>query len=136
MNPQFQRPSPQQILSPSSSRSRTSTFRENVSRHQPLLCFLAGLAILLMAVGVLFVAHKYYQDFGGQGWLKVRDEFQEQDERDVVNLFLPSRKEEIWDAGIAQGKRRSPQNEVPFYECGDQQNSCEAFSQPVSQIFW
>jgi hypothetical protein len=89
-----------------------------------------------MAVGVLFVAHKYYQDFGGQGWLKVRDEFQEQDERDVVNLFLPSRKEEIWDAGIAQGKRRSPQNEVPFYECGDQQNSCEAFSQPVSQIFW
>jgi hypothetical protein len=134
MNQQSDHPSIRPIISPSPSRSRASTFRENFSRHRYLLCVLVGLAVLLIATGVLFVAHKYYEDFGGQGWLKVRDEIWDQGEAEADNLFLPLRKLQIWESESVQW-RRSPQNEVPFYECGDQQNSCETFNQPVNQRF-
>jgi hypothetical protein len=127
MNQQSDRPPPRAIPSRSSSKSRTSSFRESVSRHRYLLYFLIGVAILLMALGVLFVAHRYYQEFGGQGWLKVRDESQDQAQLYAGNVFLPLRKVEIGSAGSAQW-RRSPQSDVPFYECGDQENRCETYS--------
>jgi hypothetical protein len=127
-NPQ---PPPQRMLSPSSSRSHTSTFRDGFPRHQWLLYSLGGLIILIMAIGLLFVAHQYYLEFGGQGWLKARKESQGQNEIFADNLFLPLRKQEIWSL---HKRRRSPQNDVAYYECGDQQNSCETYNQPVGRI--
>jgi hypothetical protein len=132
MNPQSNpQPHPQRILSPSSSRSRASTFRNGFSRHRWLLYPLAGLILLVMAIGLLFVAHQYYLEFGGQGWLKTRKEGQGQNEISADNLFLPLRKQEIWSLDT---RRKSPQNDVAYYECGDQQNSCETYNQPVGGI--
>jgi hypothetical protein len=85
--------------------------------------------VLIMALGLLFVAHQYYIEFGGQGWLKGREERRKQNEIYANHLFLPLRKQEVWTAGSG---RRSPQNDVPYYACGDQQNSCQTYNQPVS----
>jgi hypothetical protein len=85
--------------------------------------------VLIMTLGLLFVAHQYYIGFGGQGWLKSREELQKQNEVYQNHLFLPLRKQEVWNAG---SERRSPQNDVPYYACGDQQNSCQTYNQPVS----
>jgi hypothetical protein len=131
MNQQSDHPPPRVISPRSSSKSGSSSFCENVSRHRYLLYFLIGVAALLMALGIIFVAHRYYQDFGGQGWLKVRDESQDQAQLYADNVFLPLRKMEVGSADSTQW-RRSPQNNVPFYECGDQENSCETYNQPVS----
>ena len=120
---------PQRILSPSSSRSRASSFRDGFSRYGWVPYFLAGMIVLIMALGLLFVAHQYYIGFGGQGWLKSREELQKQNEIYQNHLVLPLRKQEVWNAG---SERRSPQNDVPYYACGDQQNSCQTYNQPVS----
>ncbi|PMD65993.1 uncharacterized protein K444DRAFT_701475 [Hyaloscypha bicolor E] len=80
-----------------------------------------------MAICLLFVAHQYYREFGGQGWLKVRDESQEQDKFYADTLFLPLRRQEVWKV---DPQRRSPQHNVPYYVCGDQQSSCETYEQP------
>ncbi|PMD23664.1 hypothetical protein NA56DRAFT_596098, partial [Hyaloscypha hepaticicola] len=120
-------PPPQRILSPSSSRSCASSFRDGFSRYRWVLYFLVGMIVLIMALSLLFIAHQYYIGFGGQGWLKGRDERQEQHEIYANHLFLPLRKQEVWTAG---SQRRSPQNDVPYYACGDQQNSCQTYNQP------
>lgn len=122
---------PQRILSPSSSRSRASSFRDGFSRYRWVLYFLVGMIVLIMALGLLFVAHQYYIGFGGQGWLKSRGERRKQNDIYANHLFLPLRKQEVWTAG---SERRSPQNDVPYYACGDQQNSCQTYNQPVSSI--
>lgn len=129
MNPQFGPQSPQRTRSRSSSRSRTSSFRDYASRYRWLIYLVAGLIILVMAFSLLAVAHQYYREFGGQGWLKVRDKSQEQKEVYADNLFLPLRKQEIWKVDT---HRRSPQHNVPYYVCGDQESSCETYGQPVS----
>jgi hypothetical protein len=128
MNPQSTPQELQAARSPSSYRSRASTFRQHASQYKWLICFLAGVIILIMAIGLLFVAHQYYHEFGGQGWLKVRDKSQEQEDVFARNLFLPLKKRKGW---ITDLQRRSPEDEVPFYQCGDQENSCEAYNQPV-----
>ncbi len=120
---------PQRILSPSSFRSRASSFGNGFSRYRWVLYFLVGMIVLIMALGLLFVAHQYYVGFGGQGWLKSREERQKQNEIYANHLFLPLRKQEVWTVGSG---RRSPQNDVPYYACGDQQNSCQTYNQPVS----
>ncbi|PMD45200.1 hypothetical protein L207DRAFT_578136 [Hyaloscypha variabilis F] len=127
MNPQSTPQELQAARSPSSYRSRASTFRQHASQYKWLICFLAGVIILIMAIGLLFVAHQYYHEFGGQGWLKVRDKSQEQEDVFARNLFLPLKKRKGW---ITDLQRRSPEDEVPFYQCGDQENSCEAYNQP------
>ncbi|KAE9375577.1 hypothetical protein N431DRAFT_454203 [Stipitochalara longipes BDJ] len=126
MNP-FTPQAPQAARSRSSSRSRASSSRYHASQYKWLICFLAGMVILIMAIGLLFVAHQYYLEFGGQGWLKIRDESQEQKVVIAHNLFLPLKKQGNW---ITDLQRRSPQDEVPFYQCGDQENSCETYNQP------
>jgi hypothetical protein len=91
-----------------------------------------------MAVGIVFVAHKAYMDLGGQGFLKMRRSLLSPVEEDVPNVYLPLRKVESCpneESLLAYGVgyiKRSPEY-VPFYTCGDQQHSCEAFGQPVSQ---
>ena len=133
MNPQSTPQPPQPGFTRTSSSSRTSSFRDGFSRYRWVIYCLAGVVILVMALCLLFVAHQYYREFGGQGWLKVRDESQEQDEFYADTLFLPLRKQEVWKV---DSQRRSPQHNVPFYVCGDQQSSCETYEQPVSECTW
>lgn len=95
------------------------------------------IVVLVMILGVIFVAHKYYHDFGGQGFLKYRGSgYFEQREGDYANkLYLPLRKVETWDLEHVVWGKRSPERNVPFYQCGDQMNSCEEYYQPVSGVF-
>ena len=53
----------------SESSSRTSQAKEYVSRHRYVLGLVAVLAVLSMGIGIVFVASKFYHDFGGQGFL-------------------------------------------------------------------
>ena len=133
MNPQDSPPAPQGTHSPSSSGSRASNFRYHASQYKWLICLLAGIVLVIMAIGLLFVAHQYYLEFGGQGWLKVRDENQEQKVVFADNLFLPLKKHERWNIDLGS---RLPQNDVPYYQCGDQENSCETYNQPVCGRVW
>ena len=133
MNLQDSPQAPQGTHSPSSSRSRASNIRYHASQYKWLIFFLAGMIIIIMAIGLLFVAHQYYLEFGGQGWLKVRDENLEQRHVFAHNLFLPLKRQERWTTTV---RHRSPQNEVPFYQCGDQENSCETYNQPVGDRSW
>lgn len=122
---------------PSSSSSRGSRFRQYEARRRYWLSALAVLFIVIMVVGIVLVAHKYYHDLGGQGWLKMRRDTVGLEAKDVPDVYLPLRKVEVRDGdesllvyGIGY-IRRSPED-VPFYLCGDQQQSCEAYGQPVS----
>ena len=119
----------------SSSSDRRSRAREYVQRRRCWLSALAVLLVAVMVVGIIFAAHKYYHDLGGQGFLKTRRGLQM---GSASNVYLPLRKVEIRDddneSFLVYGAgfiRRSGQN-VPFYVCGDQQHNCEAFGQPVS----
>ncbi|KUJ18368.1 uncharacterized protein LY89DRAFT_781430 [Mollisia scopiformis] len=82
-----------------------------------------------MVIGIVFTAHQYYHDFGGQGWLKARtDEQNGKTSDDPVQLYLPIRQIQVFK-NPAVWERQAGDN-VPFYTCGDQQNSCESFKQP------
>jgi len=133
MNPQDSPQALQSSRSRSSSRSRAESIRYHASQYKWLICFLAGMVLIIMAIGLLFVAHQYYLEFGGQGWLKVRDENQEQEVVLADNLFLPLKNQKRWTTDL---HHRSPQNDVPFYQCGDQENSCEIYNQPVGDRPW
>lgn len=105
------------------------------SRHRRYwLSALAVLFVAVMVIGIVFVAHKYYHDMGGQGFLKTRRV------GSPADVCLPLRKTEIRDghgesiSASSAGYSRRSGEDVPFFACGDQQNSCEAFGQPVSQI--
>ncbi|TVY23234.1 hypothetical protein LHYA1_G007285 [Lachnellula hyalina] len=64
---------------------------------------------------------------GGQGFLKTRRV------ESPLDVCLPLRKSEIRDNGSKSLSVPSAGlgEDVPFYTCGDQQNSCEAFGQPA-----
>jgi hypothetical protein len=100
------------------SNSRISKTGQHTSRRRCWLGFGAILVLSIMCLGVVFVAHHYYRTFGVAS----------------PRLYLPLRKIEVGKEDISLDSgwaRRSPM-EVPFYACGDQQNSCEAYNQPVS----
>ncbi|TVY91280.1 hypothetical protein LAWI1_G002200 [Lachnellula willkommii] len=94
------------------------------------LSALAVLFLAVMVIGIVFVAHQYYHDMGGQGFLKTRRL------GSPADVCLPLRKIEIRDGRdeslsvSSAGYNRRSGEDVPFYACGDQQNSCEAFGQP------
>lgn len=121
----------QTTSSQASSSSRLSDFKNYVSRRRCCLGSLCVLVIAGMIIGIMFAAHKAYHDFGGQGWLKART--QNHDVADNTQLYLPMRpiqifkKRSFWE--------RTMRGDVPYYTCGDQQNSCESFGQPVSWCF-
>lgn len=107
------------------------------SRHRRYwLSALAVLFVAVMVIGIVFVAHKYYHDMGGQGFLKTRRV------GGPADVCLPLRKTEIRDghgesiSASSAGYSRRSGEDVPFFACGDQQNSCEAFGQPVSRLAW
>ncbi|TVY47099.1 hypothetical protein LOCC1_G001742, partial [Lachnellula occidentalis] len=122
---------PPAISLPSLSSEERHIRWKRYTRHRS--CWLSALAVLflvVMVVGIVLSAHRYYQDMGGQGFLKTRRL------TSPSNICLPLRKLEIRD-GHGEGllvsstdySRRSGEN-VPYYTCGDQQHSCEAFGQP------
>jgi hypothetical protein len=123
-------PPPQADRSQSSSKSsRTpSELPEYVPRRRWWLIAGAVLLLLVMCIGIVFAAHHYYIEFGGQGFLKDRDLFASSD-LDAPKVFLPLRKVATF-GDDDRWSRRSPM-EVPYYSCGDQQSSCEAYNQPV-----
>ncbi|ATZ57014.1 hypothetical protein BCIN_14g02040 [Botrytis cinerea B05.10] len=93
------------------------------------LCYLACLLVIIMIIGIVCSAHVYYHDMGGQGWLKKR---RSQERFDQVQRFsevcLPSRPLEPYNSMLALSPRMPAA--VPWYTCGDQQNSCEAYAHP------
>ena len=136
MNPQSETHPPPQAVSPSSSSEYPkSSLGRYKSRFQPILWSLVVVSLILMVLGIIFVAHQYFVGFGGQGFLKVRGEEQNQIDDYVDSLLLPLRQRVILNADDDQW-RRSPQYNVPFYACGDQQNSCAAYDQPVSTAYF
>ena len=122
--------SPPQTEPSESKTSSQSSFRDFVSCPRRWLCAIAVVLILIMGVGIVVAAHHYYVDFGGQGYLKSR-KVEAIWENEAAKVYLPLRKIATFgDCG--RQIRRSPV-EVPYYACGDQQSSCEAYNQPVSQ---
>ncbi|KAF7947007.1 uncharacterized protein EAE97_004256 [Botrytis byssoidea] len=83
-----------------------------------------------MIIGFVCSAHVYYHEMGGQGWLKLKRRSQEQ--FDQVQSFsevcLPSRQLKNHSSMFALSLRMPAT--VPWYTCGDQQNSCEAYAHP------
>jgi hypothetical protein len=112
-------------------RRRASTFSETFLRGRSILGLLAFVILIVMTIGVIFAAHSYYVQFGGQGFLKVRHE----QLNDLAEVYLPLRDIQQYEEGsllpYLPWNKRFPQVEIPYYTCGDQQNSCEAYAQPV-----
>ncbi|KAF8858914.1 hypothetical protein BDZ45DRAFT_590465 [Acephala macrosclerotiorum] len=127
--------SPQTISSQPSSSSRLSDFKEIVSRRRTRY-WLGGLAIVViiaMVIGLIFTAHQYYHDFGGQGWLKARTQQRDRNSTDMPQLYLPLRPIQIFrEQSLSERQAGNPYYaNVPFFTCGDQENSCQAFGQPA-----
>lgn len=101
--------------------------RDHGSRRRAWLCLGAILLLLLMCATIIITAHVYFHEFGGQGWLKIKEGGATLTVETPM-VYLPLRK--IATVSDIAG-RRSPM-EVPYYACGDQQQSCEAYNQPVS----
>lgn len=117
----------------SSSDIQTSSFKNYVARRRRWLAAIALVLIACIVVGIIFTAHTHYHSFGGEGFLKSRG-FAGANP-DMPRLFLSLRKIEVPEKSVSWDPRtgRSPKN-VPFYTCGDQQQSCEAYGQPVSAV--
>lgn len=90
------------------------------------MCFEHSAKELFDHVTLTSSSYSYYHEDGGQGWLELRAEFKSP-------VHLPLRKVDVCkdDDSIFGWSRRATEG-VPFYACGDQQSSCEAYNQPVS----
>ena len=125
--------SPPYKASRSPSATSSSIIRKYVSKRRYCLAALACIMVVVMAIGIVFAAHHYYHAFGGEGFLRRRDQIKKWATLEEPKLHLPLRKVEIasvYAVARFQAMKRTPM-EVPFYICGDQQNSCEEFNQPV-----
>lgn len=121
-----------------------STARIRFFRFRVILVLLALMVIAVMGISLVFVAHAFYHQWGGQGFLK-RDVSYASD-HDLSLLFLPLRKiQTAWDEleGDSESlllnlpwntRSLGPGSNVPYYTCGDQASSCSAYDQPVSPI--
>lgn len=103
-------------------------------RGRCLLLMLSILIIIAMIIGTVFVAHHYYHEWGGQGFLKARSR---NERRYSTNLYgcLPLRrviaKGALGVHRLEHVKGTKIRSVLPFYSCGDQQSSCEAYGLPV-----
>jgi hypothetical protein len=100
-----------------------------------LLVLFALIMVGAMVTGIVFVAHTFYHEFGGQGFLKVKVRNGASNIVGRPTLYLPlrvnaSQRSPEYFSGSA---KRSPGN-VPFYTCGDQLLGCEKYGQPVSHL--
>lgn len=94
------------------------------------LVYLACLLVLIIIIGIVCSAHVYYHDMGGQGWLKLKQRSQEQFEgvQSTSQVCLPMRPLGPYNTVFGLSPRKAAP--VPWYTCGDQQNSCEAYAHP------
>lgn len=116
----------------SSSSSRLSELKEYMLRRGCWLGTLCVVVIVVMTIGVVFTAHQYYHDFGGQGWLKSRTQHREGNSNDKAQLYLPMRQIQMFRKPAFWERQEG--DDIPFYTCGDQRNSCASFNQPVSLL--
>ena len=116
--------------SPSGSRS-TSLRHHTTNRGHSWLLLFAGLFVAGMAIGIIFTAHHYFHTLGGQGFLKTRSQEQQRVHFSTMVLHRPLRKVQQINLHKAHVWWKRSAKGVPFYACGDQQNSCEAYLQPV-----
>jgi hypothetical protein len=85
-----------------------------------------------MGIGIVVTAHHYYVSFGGQGYLMARTNSAAL-VNETAKVYIPLRKIASF-GGDGIWSRISPM-EVPYYACGDQENSCEAYNQPASSPY-
>lgn len=135
-------PTPSSHNSLESWKYRASSFRDHVVRRRYwMLTFFAIVVLLIMVMSIIFVAHAYFHQFGGQGFLKAREK-DYIDRGDPPYLYLPLRKVEVQNTQDHELnslltylpwniRSLGPGSNIPFYTCGDQANSCETFDQPV-----
>lgn len=141
MNTSLRPPTPSPIAEPASKRlsnsrqwlnphekvkswiSRMSTDDHSmVSRNRSRICIIfAVVAIASCVSGIILVAHTYYHRWGSQNYLKCRN-MDTIEANDVVVRDLQTSSIVL---AIQQG------NSIPMYNCGDQEQKCSAFEQPV-----
>ncbi|KAM3079387.1 hypothetical protein ACMFMG_005819 [Clarireedia jacksonii] len=139
VTPIQQEPSAEIRTSQSPFSQRRSRSCRNLLSRGGWLIYLAALMVIIIVIGLLATAHTYYHEMGGPGWLKSKRERVEVEHtypRQSIpepQICLPSRRFafEKGDVSPLYINGRSPAN-VPYYTCGDQQNSCEAYGHPVS----
>lgn len=126
-------PSPPEMPSiPSTDDSRR--FRSS-RRGIVLLVLFALLMIGAMVTGIVFVAHTFYHEFGGQGFLKVKVRNGVSDIVGRPTLYLPLRVNESQRSPeYFSGSAKRSLGNVPFLPCGDQLLECEKYGQPVSNL--
>lgn len=122
--------------------SQSSYWWSSLYQRERRLCryvvvTLSVMIIIGMIIGLIFVTHYYFNIWGSQGYLKVRrlvpDLRSDEGPRSCLPLqSLAQPTDEIHGFDYS-GVKRSP-SIIPFYSCGDQQNSCEAFYQAVSLV--
>lgn len=87
-----------------------------------------------MIIGTIFLAHHYYNEWGGQGFLKARNSNDQKGPNSPHN-YLPLRRVIARDTpGVHRSEHARGiklRSVIPFYSCGDQKTSCEAFGLPV-----
>jgi hypothetical protein len=98
------------------------------------LSIFAVLMIIVMAIGIVFVAQRAYHDLGGQGFLTSREESDNSNSVPAPDIYLPLRmvENDLKELHLRLGFGKRSPGDVPFYACGDQQQSCGAYNQPVS----
>jgi hypothetical protein len=116
----------------------SSRYHEGRRRGRVLLVVLAVAVIIGMIIGLIFVAHHYYHMWGGQGFLKARSNILDPQNTEILYSVLPLRQvakatQELY--GFDHSGVKKSRSILPFYPCGDQQQSCEAYSRPVRVPF-
>jgi hypothetical protein len=122
--------------------SQSSFWRSNAYLRERRLCrhilvILSITTIIGMLIGFVFVAHYYYHILGGQGFLRARQVDLIFNDDEMSQSCMPLRTmaqstNAVYEFGYSRAKRRP--SIIPFYPCGDQQNSCEAYQQAVSSV--
>jgi hypothetical protein len=122
--------------------SQSSYWRSSVYLRERRICryvlvILSVAVIIVMIIGLIFAAHYYFHIWDGQGFLKARRPVPDLRSDEGPRSCLPLRSmaqptDRIYGFDYS-GVKRSP-SITPFYPCGDQQNSCEAYHQAVSLV--
>lgn len=115
--------------SPSSASSWSkyaSSMKAYVRRRRLWLSTLAVIVIIGMIIGIVLTTHYWVHVFGGQNFLSRRWPDRDNPETMPTHLFLPMRRISRSRVGSNRVERT-----IPFYVCGDQANSCEAYNQSV-----
>jgi hypothetical protein len=111
-------------------------------RRTGLLCIICALLIVGICAGIVFVANHYYVEMGGQGSIlgnlfgvKPRS-LQSTPNEPRNEIYLHVRP--AWTTRndtTDQESTKWSHSSFPFYTCGDQQNSCAAYNEPVCDLY-